>query len=269
MSRRVTFRVGLLAVALGVTAGWPAVAEPLSAVDRWSPAVLREVGRRIWENESAASYRGLTAWNRGEAFASLGIGHFIWYPESYDGPFEESFPTLVAFMRARGKPPPDWLAPGAPCPWEARSDFEAALDSPHMRSLRAWLAGTMMEQSLFIAHRLTKALPKILAATPARGSANVQRNFEALAADPRGLFALIDYVNFKGEGVRASERYAGEGWGLKQVLENMAADKSRRPIDRFVDAAIAVLERRVRNAPAARKEARWLPGWRTRLRRYR
>ena len=57
---------------------------------------LERIGKRIWQNEAAGSVEGLTSWNSGEDFASLGIGHFIWYPAGPDGPFEESFPQLIA-----------------------------------------------------------------------------------------------------------------------------------------------------------------------------
>src|SRR6476661_2837441 len=46
-----------------------------------SPAQLQRVGQRIWQNECAGTVEGLTSWNSSEDFASLGIGHFIWYPE--------------------------------------------------------------------------------------------------------------------------------------------------------------------------------------------
>ena len=50
------------------------------------------IGKKIWLNESAGKVEGLTAWNQGENHASLGIGHFIWYPKNHEGPFQESFP---------------------------------------------------------------------------------------------------------------------------------------------------------------------------------
>ena len=37
----------------------------------------------------------------------------------------------------------------------------------------------------------------------------------------------------------------------------------------FADAAARVLARRVRNAPAGRREQRWLPGWLRRVESYR
>jgi hypothetical protein len=77
---------------------------------------------------------------------------------------------------------------------------------------------------------------------------------------------LMDYVNFKGEGVSPSERYRGQGWGLLQVLETMPATGPAIPA--FVEAADKVLTRRVANSPPARGEARWLAGWRNRLETY-
>src|SRR5438034_10290197 len=94
--------------------------------------------------------------------------------------------------------------------------------------------------------------------------ANVQQQFERMARTPRGCFALVDYVNFKGEGVLHTERYQGQGWGLLQVLEAMHGTSDARAVDEFVRAAKATLIRRVHNAPAERHASRWVPG---RLRR--
>jgi len=81
-----------------------------------------------------------------------------------------------------------------------------------------------------------------------------------------GTFALIDYVNFKGEGTLETERYKGQGWGLLQVLETMP--EGGDPVREFSQAAKATLARRVRNAPPERHEERWLPGWDARVERY-
>src|SRR5690606_38477757 len=64
------------------------------------------VGRKIWQNESGGTVDGLTAWNAGEEFPSLGIGHFIWYPAGFKGPFEESWPAFISFALQRGANPP-------------------------------------------------------------------------------------------------------------------------------------------------------------------
>ena len=84
---------------------------------------------------------------------------------------------------------------------------------------------------------------------------------------PQAVYALVDYVNFKGEGTLPAERYQGQGWGLLQVLEAMA-DRPGADRAAFADAAAAVLTRRVALAPSERQEARWLDGWLKRVATY-
>ncbi len=104
-------------------------------------------------------------------------------------------------------------------------------------------------------------------AAPVSTRLRVEKNFARLEANAQGCYALIDYVNFKGEGVLPSERYAGRGWGLLQVLEGMSNRGAATAA--FADSAAAVLRERVRNAPPERREARWLPGWLNRVATYR
>ena len=75
---------------------------------------------------------------------------------------------------------------------------------------------------------------------------------------------MIDYINFKGDGVNKKERYKGEGWGLAQVLADMRGTDAAA----FAEAAKRVLARRVSNSPPARGEQRWLPGWSNRCTGY-
>ncbi len=230
-----------------------------------SESQAERIGHRLWQNESGATVAGLTAWNYGEDFASLGIGHFIWYPTGARGPFEESFPPLVRFLVSQKASVPVWLAQASACPWSDRAQFLADQQSPRMRQLRALLAGTIGLQARFAGLRLERALPKMLEAAPAEDREKIQRNFDRVADEPSGLYALVDYVNFKGEGTLGTERYHGEGWGLLQVLEEMGNGPANRE---FAAAAERVLARRVANSPAARGENRWLPGWKNRVRTY-
>lgn len=243
----------------------PGVEAGASAISL-SPREASEIGRRIWKNECAGTVEGLTTWNTGENFASLGIGHFIWYPAGYRGPFEESFPALLDYLRAEGIKLPAWLKDAPPCPWPSRSAFQKDLGSPQMKELRQLLVDTIPYQARFAAQRLERALPKMLAAAPPSERARIRSNFYRVAREPLGLYALMDYVNFKGEGISPTERYRGEGWGLLQVLETMGDGPA---LAEFSRAAIYVLERRVRNSPPERKEARWMPGWRNRCLTYR
>ena len=238
---------------------------PLGALPALAPADLDAIGRRVWQNEAAGQVSGLTAWNQGEAFASLGIGHFIWYPNGPKGPFEESFPALIQFLAQNKVRLPSWLKLGLPCPWQDRDSFIKDAQSPRMQELRDLLSSTVPLQSEFLAERLQKSLPSILKSLPVNQQAAVKNTFDRLAATRQGRFALIDYVNFKGEGTKLTERYQGQGWGLLQVLQTMPPNGSVRD---FSDAASLVLTRRVHNAPPERNEQRWLQGWLNRVKEY-
>jgi hypothetical protein len=233
-----------------------------------SDTEARAIGEGVLHNETGGDPRKLLWWNAGEGFASLGIGHFIWYPAALDDRFEESFPALIAFARERGVTPPAWLAGDASldCPWKDRDAFIAARDEPRTRELERWLARTVALQTHFLVARIKSTIPQVIEAVPDDRRRIVAARIEALALDPRGRFALIDYVNFKGTGLAPGERYAGQGWGLLQVIEEMADGGC--PAAGFADAAQRVLERRVRSSPPAREEERWLPGWRARVRTY-
>jgi len=232
-----------------------------------SGADLDRIGRRIWQNECGGTVDGLTSWNAGENFASLGIGHFIWYPEGVDGPFEESFPKLVAWLKAEGVALPKWLPEAGDCPWPDRSAFIAGHNGARQKELRALLSRTIRSQVRFIVRRLEDAVPKYRAAA-GKDARRVELNIAQLRRSAAGNFAMIDYVNFKGEGLSPKERYKGEGWGLLQVLVEMDPRGEASPADRFAAAAQMVLARRVRNSPPERDEKRWLEGWRNRCAGY-
>jgi hypothetical protein len=241
---------------------------PLAAINL-SPAETRRIGNRIWQNECGGTLAGLTSWNSGENFASLGIGHFIWYPKGVRGPFEESFPKFVEFAAARGTKLPAVLAAKEGCPWKSRAEFYQAAQSPPLKELREFLGRTVDLQADFLVSRLRQALPKMLAEGGAANGSQVEQRFDRVASTAMGCYALVDYVNFKGEGVLATERYAGQGWGLLQVLEGMNQEGSgREAVKSFAESAKTVLKNRVRNSPPERHEARWLPGWLKRIDTY-
>jgi hypothetical protein len=253
------FRVCICGVLLG------AVPAAFAQSIQLSNSQAEKIGRRIWQNESGGTGSGLTAWNSGEDFASLGIGHFIWYPPSRRGPFEESFPPLLDYLVSNGIALPAWLKAAEACPWSNRAQFLADQESPRMKELRSLLNGTIALQARFAALRLEQALPKMLDAVPDQERAKIRMNFGRVASAPLGPYALVDYVNFKGEGTLATERYRGEGWGLLQVLEAMGTGPALLEFSRAAD---RVLTRRVANSPSERGEKRWLPGWRNRIRTY-
>ena len=224
-----------------------------------STATARKIGQRIWQNECAGTIAGLTSWNSGENFASLGIGHFIWYPAGGRGPYEESFPGLVRLLTARRAAVPAWLAAAKVCPWANREAFNAAKNSAQMQELRALLAATTGIQAEYAARRSVGSLPKILAAAGKQERDALRVKFNALAATGGGLYCLMDYVNFKGEGTNPAERYRGEGWGLLQVLRAMPNVTAAQAPAAFAAAAKRVLDRRISLAP--KDESRWRAGW--------
>lgn len=230
-----------------------------------SDVEANKIGWRLWQNECGGTFAGLTSWNSGENFASLGIGHFIWYPAGQRGPFEESFPPLVSYLKGSGVKLPEWLTNSHGCPWPDRSAFLADLHSSRLEELRAILAKTVSLQARFAANRLEAALPKMLAAAPVTAQDQLRKNFYRVADAFGGMYPLVDYVNFKGEGTSPTERYQGEGWGLLQVLSTMQEGPA---LEQFTIAAEQVLTRRVHNAPPDRHEERWLPGWLSRVRSY-
>ncbi len=229
------------------------------------------IGERIFANECNLKIPCLTSWNEGEDFPSLGIGHFIWYRAGQQEAFVESFPALLDFYDAQSIPLPDWLdqLPNRDAPWQSKAQFEAEFHEQRLSELREFLYQTRETQVQFIIARMQASLPSLLAHT--QHAEQIEPLFYEVAnsAAPLGMYALIDYVNFKGEGTAKSERYNDQGWGLLQVLETLARNRSDHALmPQFASAARAVLAQRVANAPVERNEQRWLNGWNNRTLTY-
>ncbi|MBF7073824.1 hypothetical protein ISG33_10480 [Glaciecola sp. MH2013] len=246
---------------------------------------LSNIGLKIYRNETGAKKENLIAWNQGEDFASLGIGHFIWFPKDLNSRFTETFPDLLDFFIKNDVEMPLWLRTTRDLPWGTKEAFKAARRGDKMQSLEKLLLSTFNHQIEFIYERMQAALPKMLA--PAlleelgiQGmEEGIEARFNSLLQSEQGLYALIDYVNFKGEGIAASERYEGMGWGLLQVLVNMEVEGEKEGLDEaqhnianelkaFSDACKKVLSRRVANSTQPEVEQRWLPGWKKRCDTY-
>jgi len=239
---------------------------PLS--NNLSAAQKAAIGKKIWQNECAGTVAGLTTWNVGEEFPSMGIGHFIWYPAGFNGRFSESWPQFVTFARQRGANLPA-VALERHSPWNSKEEFQRDFNGSKMTGLRNWLAGNVDVQTDFIIARSRAALPKILAAAPASERARIEANYRKVATTAQGNYALIDYVNFKGDGTVATERYKGQGWGLLQVLGGMKdVPAGAAAATEFAASAKRALARRIANSPPERGEKRWLEGWSNRCNTY-
>lgn len=267
--------LALLVLPVAAVVGEP-VAEPgreIAAVPELTltPEQADWVGQQIFRNECAARLACLVHWNQGEAFPSLGIGHFIWYPAGVDGRFVESFPALIAYLKKQGARLPDWLSVPAPldAPWADRAAFMESRHNPRVEQLRDFLYETRGLQVRFILERTRSALGELVRAAPGERRAQVRGRLARLVATPGGTYALMDYVNFKGEGLSPSEQYRGEGWGLLQVLLATEPKPGGSTLDAFREAAGRVLTRRAANADNDIERERWLPGWLKRLETYR
>jgi len=222
------------------------------------------IADRIWANECNKSIDGLTTWNKGENFPSLGIGHFIWYKNGEEEKFEETFPSLIAYMTSKGAHIPDWLKNSPSCPWKSREDFLSKFEERETKQLRQFLFETRHLQAAFIANRLEKTFHTILEKLSGKDRKKISDLFYSLSESPKGLYALIDYLNFKGSGINPNETYQGKGWGLYQVLTEMKNDS----LSEFVRSGKKVLSQRIENSPTERNEKRWLKGWCNRLDTY-
>lgn len=233
------------------------------------------IGSRIYQNEALGKKEYLTHWNEGEDFPSMGIGHFIWFPRDVDAPFDEQFPAMVAFVRQNspeGLTGPDWLWGLDPfvAPWDSKPQFDAAWSSPELVDLRNWLEATRQLQAKFIVSAFEQRWRDLdLSAEQKQAFSQL---LQQLIDTPEGLFAVIDYYNFKGLGNNPRERYQGEGWGLVQVLTALSElrghagiDKCADIVEQFRGAAATRLSLRVDLSPPERNESRWLPGWLERL----
>ena len=140
--------------------------------------------------------------------------------------------------------------------------------------LFSFLKKTFGYQAEFMAQRLSQALPQMLESIEDETKKEtIQERFNAMlytkdgTIDERGLYILLDYTNFKGEGTLKSERYHNQGWGLLQVLEHIDTRVTNK-YKSFSNAAKAMLSRRIKNSPPARGEERWRKGWNVRLDTY-
>ncbi len=230
-------------------------------------AELDQIGEKIFKNECAGNKEYLVFWNKNENFPSLGIGHFIWYREGQTEIFDESFPKLIEFYKSKNVKLPCFLKKNKTAPWASREDFMHDKEAGKLNELRDFLYNTKDTQILFIYQRLEASLDKML--QQSNNKENVRAQFYRVSQSPNGMYALIDYVNFKGEGISEKERYNGAGWGLLQILEYMqGTETGKAATNEFAAGAKFVLERRVRNSDPKKNEQQFLAGWLKRVDTY-
>ena len=122
------------------------------------------VAKKVWQNEGAGKDKYLVWWNKGEDFASVGIGHFIWFSKGHSERFREVFPMYVDFMAKKGEKLPSWLHANTAFPWKTKAEFFKAKKAKtrQYQELFNFLKRTMPQQAEFMAVRLSNALPQML-----------------------------------------------------------------------------------------------------------
>ena len=211
-----------------------------------SKSELNAIGEKIFKNEAAGKKENLVYWNEGE-----------------------SFPQLVEFLKSKNVKLPKIMAENKYSPWKDRQELInlKTKKNPDIEELTNFLYDNKDLQIMFIFKRLEASLEKMLAVSNDRE--NVRKQFYRVASSPNGLYPLIDYVNFKGEGTNPKERYKEQGWGLLQVLENMkGAETGKAALTEFSNSAKFVLQRRVNNSDPSKNERKWLQGWFNRCNTY-
>ena len=264
-------------VFLLMVVGGAAIADVSSAYNHRAIAISTSltlpIGVKIWFNECSGKVSGLTTWNLGEHFASLGIGHFLWHPVgSKKASLTSGFPDLVRHLRKQGAEVPQWLTSDSEllhCPWKTREEFYLEINSPKMIELRDFLQRTIPLQAEYMIKKLPEILPSLLASTPASERATIYNRFYSLAVTPAGVYAMVDYLNFKGAGVYDSLDNYKNGSGLLQVLRGMSsAPKHYNELQAYVWSAKHALIRKVERSSSNSQYEIWIKGWFKRIDTY-
>lgn len=229
----------------------------------------KKIGMQIWQNEASRRTDLLTFWSKYESFPSLGIGHFIWFPENKPAPYREQFPLLCIYMKLNGIKLPEWLdkAIKIGAPWTCREEF--LQDKEKTSDLQDLLSCTIDLQTNFIINQFEEQLPSIIKIAPDNQKDKITCNIQLMQSLPLGIYALVDYLNFKGSGLVASEEKMGQRWGLLQVLVDMPEHLNIENVNKaFTVSAAKMLLRLIQNSGPNYGPIKYLNGWIKRVNTY-
>lgn len=219
------------------------------------PSFVTETAQQIFKNEAGGSKDMLAYWSDIEAFASLGMNHYLWAPNAAAAEKHgQTFPSFIRYAQSRGVNPPQWMLESIYLPWATRAEFNQAKANkdPKMTELQNFIEDTMSLQAEFSIDRAEKAFTRLQKDYP-----ELMPKVEALFKTKQGVFAFIDYVNFKGEGYGSGD----SGYGLVQVLRGMKLSDDKTPVQSFEESAKQALRRR-------KDAASSIKGWSARIDRY-
>jgi len=192
----------------------------------------KAIGMQIWQNEASQKYDLLVFWNPNEQFPSLGICHFIWFPSNCKTPYCQTFPEFLDFLKLKKVRLPEWLmkARSTGAPWKNRVDFLKHEHDKQVTELKKLLFDTIDLQVEFAVQHLKIAMNGMGQHAVHAKKNKILNFFSLMCGTPQGLYALIDYLNFKGDGTNPIESYNGRRWGLLQVFEAMPATISQHSV---------------------------------------
>ena len=232
------------------------------------PYTLNKIADQIYKNETGGNPKYLMYWSPSENFASLGYGHFIWYPADQPVVFDQTFPDMIQYYIDNKVDIPQWLKEQKDkgLPWPNKKAFDSAKGTPKYEQLRTLLINTKALQTKFFFDRVLDSIPEIVKYVPENKREHIKNSYKAVSETHGGWYPLIDYINFKGKGIKETEKYNNQGWGLLQVLQTMRpVQKGPQALKEFANAAKVVLENRVKNKPS---EKHYLRGWLKRVNTY-
>lgn len=263
MTRKLAIFVGVILVVIATLGFWKTSyangSAPMKVTDRTIDL--------IYMNETGGKPDALIIKNDKENVCSLGIGHFIWYPTGVKQQYKETFPGLLKELQKTDgafKGAVDVEIPPT-CPWKSTSELNAAKSTDVYKRLVAGLtspAGKRVQVNYMI-ERAREAI----AETAKEDPDSVKKMLDLLETE-QGTYAVIDYVNFKGNSAE-TEAYGDFHWGFKTAIYVMSKDETLKPEKRFQIAVETLLEMRVEEAKKLGKdESSFLTGWLKRVNTY-
>ncbi|MFI5332917.1 MAG: hypothetical protein ACHQVS_02325 [Candidatus Babeliales bacterium] len=228
-----------------------------------------KIGMRIWHNEASQKRDLLVFWSQYEPFPSLGIGHCIWYPQGVEPRYTQVFPELCIYLQEHGVILPSWLeeAKDTGAPWKSREEF--LQDKERTEELRTLLEATIPLQTQFMIDRLEQQWPYILQAAPLEKQEQLDYYYTLMKSSPLGTYAVVDYLNFKGNGLNPLEESNGQRWGLLQVMLDMPTGLTQENMTKaFTLSAAKILIILVQNSAPDYRRFRYLHGWIRRISSY-
>ncbi|MCX5923503.1 MAG: hypothetical protein NTU89_02950 [Candidatus Dependentiae bacterium] len=234
-----------------------------------SPDVISRIGKQIWHNEASCREDYLTYWSDKESFPSFGIGHSIWIPQGHEVKYTQGFHPLCEHLKDNGIILPSWLedslSTGAP--WQNRTDFYN--DQEKLQELRKLFSSTVAHQAQFMVIRLKNKLPEIINAAPKSKRKKVKRIIDLMLSSAIGTYVLVDYLNFKGDGLNPAEQSNGKSWGLLSVLLDMPENLTQTNVTKaFTVAATKKLLMLIEHSGPDYNRLNFFGGWITRLNTY-